>query len=184
MFSGPMPMAEFRKRIWDQAFGGGDPLRDIAPGLDRSPDRRHRNRRPAPAQALLGQPRIGRALHLLLPDPHPDHRPAAADPRRQDQRSLRDAPALHPSAGIGLRHHLSEPVHAELLPPKGGLQPSMSPSSVARCNTAEPPTALPTTGKKVAIIGGGPAAWRWPGNWPWTGSRPISLKRPTRSAAS
>ncbi|MBV5316750.1 MAG: glutamate synthase, partial [Desulfobulbaceae bacterium] len=27
MFSGPMPMAEFRKRIWDQAFGGGDPLR-------------------------------------------------------------------------------------------------------------------------------------------------------------
>jgi hypothetical protein len=36
MFSGPMPMAEFRKSIWDQGFGGGDPLRDIAPGLERS----------------------------------------------------------------------------------------------------------------------------------------------------
>jgi len=36
MFSGPMPMAEFAKRVWSQGFGGGDPLRDIAPGLDRS----------------------------------------------------------------------------------------------------------------------------------------------------
>lgn len=36
MFSGPMPMAEFRRRIWDQGFGGGDPLRDLAPGLERS----------------------------------------------------------------------------------------------------------------------------------------------------
>jgi NADPH-dependent glutamate synthase beta subunit-like oxidoreductase/ferredoxin len=37
MFSGPMPMAEFRNKHWNQAFGGGDPLRDLAPGLDRSP---------------------------------------------------------------------------------------------------------------------------------------------------
>lgn len=36
MFSGPMPMAEFRTKAWDKAFGG-DPLRDLAPGLDRSP---------------------------------------------------------------------------------------------------------------------------------------------------
>jgi len=36
IFSGPMPMAEFRAKIWDKAFGG-DPLRDLAPGLDRSP---------------------------------------------------------------------------------------------------------------------------------------------------
>jgi NADPH-dependent glutamate synthase beta subunit-like oxidoreductase/glutamate synthase domain-containing protein 3 len=36
MFSGPMPMAEFKKKIWDPGFGGGDPLRDLAPGLDRS----------------------------------------------------------------------------------------------------------------------------------------------------
>ncbi len=37
MFSGPMPMAEFRNKHWNKAFGGGDPLRDLAPGLDRSP---------------------------------------------------------------------------------------------------------------------------------------------------
>lgn len=37
MFSGPMAMAEFRSKFWNKAFGGGDPLRDLAPGLDRSP---------------------------------------------------------------------------------------------------------------------------------------------------
>jgi NADPH-dependent glutamate synthase beta subunit-like oxidoreductase/glutamate synthase domain-containing protein 3/ferredoxin len=37
MWSGPMPMAEFRRRFWNTAFGGGDPLRDLAPGQDRSP---------------------------------------------------------------------------------------------------------------------------------------------------
>ncbi|MCI5121893.1 MAG: glutamate synthase, partial [Candidatus Electrothrix sp. AUS4] len=36
MFSGPMPMSEFAARIWKNGFGGGDPLRDLAPGLDRS----------------------------------------------------------------------------------------------------------------------------------------------------
>lgn len=36
MFSGPMPMAEYRNTFWNHAFGGGDPLRDLAPGLDRS----------------------------------------------------------------------------------------------------------------------------------------------------
>ncbi len=36
MFSGPMPMAEFRNNFWNNAFGGGDPLRDLSPGLDRS----------------------------------------------------------------------------------------------------------------------------------------------------
>lgn len=37
MFSGPMPMAEFKKKIWEPGFKGGDPLRDLAPGLDRTP---------------------------------------------------------------------------------------------------------------------------------------------------
>ncbi|MFW2366621.1 MAG: FAD-dependent oxidoreductase [Desulforhopalus sp.] len=35
MFSGPMPMAQFRNEQWNKALGG-DPLRDLAPGLDRS----------------------------------------------------------------------------------------------------------------------------------------------------
>lgn len=34
--SGPMPMSEFAKRVWSAGFGGGDPLRDLAPMLDRS----------------------------------------------------------------------------------------------------------------------------------------------------
>lgn len=43
MFSGPMPMEQFRNKIWNAGFAGpdapagGDPLRDLAPGLDRSP---------------------------------------------------------------------------------------------------------------------------------------------------
>jgi len=37
MFSGPMPMSEFKMKIWNPGFGGGDPIRDLAPGLDRSP---------------------------------------------------------------------------------------------------------------------------------------------------
>ncbi|MCK4840097.1 MAG: glutamate synthase, partial [Desulfobulbaceae bacterium] len=37
MFSGPMPMAEFKQKIWNPGFAGGDPIRDLAPGLDRSP---------------------------------------------------------------------------------------------------------------------------------------------------
>ncbi|MBU0673661.1 MAG: FAD-dependent oxidoreductase [Proteobacteria bacterium] len=37
MYSGPMSMAEFKRKIWDKGFGGGDPIRDLAPGLDRSP---------------------------------------------------------------------------------------------------------------------------------------------------
>ncbi len=37
MWSGPMPMAQFRQEFWSNAFGGGDPLRDLSPGLDRSP---------------------------------------------------------------------------------------------------------------------------------------------------
>ena len=36
MWSGPMPMAQFREDFWNKAFGGGDPLRDLSPGLDRS----------------------------------------------------------------------------------------------------------------------------------------------------
>ena len=36
MYSGPMAMAEFRNEHWNKALGG-DALRDLAPGLDRSP---------------------------------------------------------------------------------------------------------------------------------------------------
>ncbi len=35
-FSGPLPMEDFRRNYWEKTFGG-DPIRDLAPGLDRSP---------------------------------------------------------------------------------------------------------------------------------------------------
>ncbi len=35
MWSGPMPMAQYKEQFWNKAFGGGDPLRDLSPGLDR-----------------------------------------------------------------------------------------------------------------------------------------------------
>ena len=37
MFSGLMPMQDFKNNIWNKGFGGGDPLRDLEPGLDRTP---------------------------------------------------------------------------------------------------------------------------------------------------
>ena len=37
MKTSPMPMSEFVRKIWNPGFGGGDPIRDLAPGLDRSP---------------------------------------------------------------------------------------------------------------------------------------------------
>ena len=76
MFSGPMPMAEFRRRIWDRGFGGGDPLRDLAPGLERdligvieTGDARRK-------KTVLGQPGFRRPLYLFLPDSYP--RPSIA----------------------------------------------------------------------------------------------------------
>ncbi|PLX51203.1 MAG: glutamate synthase [Desulfobulbaceae bacterium] len=36
MKTSPMPMEEFKQKIWNPGFGGGDPIRDLAPGLDRS----------------------------------------------------------------------------------------------------------------------------------------------------
>ncbi|HIJ77936.1 MAG: FAD-dependent oxidoreductase [Desulfobulbaceae bacterium] len=36
MKTDPMSMAEFKQKIWNPGFGGGDPIRDLAPGLDRS----------------------------------------------------------------------------------------------------------------------------------------------------
>ena len=36
MKTDPMSMAEFKHKIWNPGFGGGDPIRDLAPGLDRS----------------------------------------------------------------------------------------------------------------------------------------------------
>ncbi len=147
-----------------KAFGG-DPLRDLAPGLDRSPiglivtgELRRR-------QPLLGQPGNSGALHLLLPGPHSHHRPAAPHPRRQGRGGLRTGAAVHAAARLGLRRDLPQPLRAELFAAECGQGHRYRPAGPRSIKDAQPPkTAKKATGKKVAIIGGGPAgmnvAWQ------------------------
>lgn len=156
MFSGPMPMAEFRKRIWDQGFGGGDPLRDIAPGLDRSPIK------------------VIETGDLRRRKPHWINRDSAAPctfycpvhiPTIDRLRLIREG-KLNEAYEMLLRY---TPLPASVC---GTICPNLCMQNCSRqqvdfsidvsilgraVNTAEPPPALPKTGKKVAIIGGGPA---------------------------
>ncbi|MHB1349282.1 MAG: glutamate synthase [Desulforudis sp.] len=155
MFSGPMPMPEFRKRIWDQGFGGGDPLRDLAPGLDRS---------------VIGVIETG---ELRRRKPFWINRDSAAPctfycpihiPTIDRLRLIRDG-KLNEAYEMLLRY---TPLPASVC---GTICPNLCMQNCSRkkvdfsidvsilgraVNTAEPPTTLPKTGKKVAIIGGGP----------------------------
>ncbi|MDH3327916.1 MAG: FAD-dependent oxidoreductase [Desulfobulbaceae bacterium] len=155
MFSGPMPMEEFRKRIWDQGFGGGDPLRDLAPDLDRS---------------VIGVIETG---DLRRRKPHWVNRDSAAPctfycpihiPTVDRLRLIRDG-KLDEAYEMILRY---TPLPASVC---GTICPNLCMENCSRkavdfsidvavlgraVNTAEPPKTLPPTGKKVAIIGGGP----------------------------
>jgi NADPH-dependent glutamate synthase beta subunit-like oxidoreductase/glutamate synthase domain-containing protein 3/NAD-dependent dihydropyrimidine dehydrogenase PreA subunit len=155
MFSGPMPMPEFRKRIWDQGFGGGDPLRDIAPGLERS---------------VIGVIETG---DLRRRKPFWVNRDSAAPctfycpvhiPTIDRLRLIREG-KLNEAYEMLLRY---TPLPASVC---GTICPNLCMQNCSRrkvdfsidvsilgraVHTAEPPTALPPTGKKVAIIGGGP----------------------------
>ena len=155
MFSGPMPMAEFRKRIWDQGFGGGDPLRDLAPGLDRS---------------VIGVIETG---DLRRRKPYWVNRDSAAPctfycpihiPTVDRLRLIREG-KLEEAYEMLLRY---TPLPASVC---GTICPNLCMENCSRktvdysidvsvlgraVNTAEPLKAQPPTGKKVAIIGGGP----------------------------
>lgn len=163
MFSGPMPMAEFRNNHWNKAFGGGDPLRDLAPGLDRSPigaietgDLRRKvpywanNESAAPCTyscpvhiptverlRLLREGKSDEAYELLL-----RYTPLPA--------SICGAVCPNLCVENCSRKDVDEPVNAQILG-----------QAVGRTSAPKP---LPATGKKVAIIGGGPggmnAAWQ------------------------
>lgn len=163
MFSGPMPMAEFRNKFWNRAFGGGDPLRDIAPGLDRSPidtvpTGELRRKKPfwanresaAPCTyfcpvhiptvdrlRLIREGKIDEAYQMLLRyTPLPASVCGAICPNLCMQNCSR--------AGV------DEPIDIQVL-------------GRAVANVPAPPMAAPM-GRKVAIIGGGPAgmnaAWQ------------------------
>ncbi|NIA05279.1 MAG: FAD-dependent oxidoreductase [Proteobacteria bacterium] len=156
MFSGPMPMAEFRHRIWSQGFGGGDPLRDLAPDLDRS---------------VIGVIETG---DLRRRKPFWANRDSAAPctfycpmhiPTIDRLRLIREG-RTEEAYEMLLRY---TPLPASVC---GTICPNLCMQNCSRrkvdfsidvqvlgraVRTAEPPKTLPATGNKVAIIGGGPA---------------------------
>ncbi|CAG37353.1 FAD-dependent oxidoreductase [Desulfotalea psychrophila] len=162
MWAGPMPMAEFRREHWDKTFGG-DPLRDIAPGLDRSPInaittgelRRKKpywanNEYSAPCTyycpihiptverlRLLREGRADEAYELLLRyTPLPASVCGAICPNQCIQNCSRKG--------------VDEAIDTQILGRAAGHFPAPKPAAA--------------TGKRVAIIGGGPggmnAAWQ------------------------
>lgn len=155
MFSGPMPMAEFRKRIWNQGFGGGDPLRDLAPSLDRS---------------VIGVIETG---DLRRRKPYWVNRDSAAPctfycpihiPTVDRLRLIREG-RLDEAYEMLLRYTpLPASVCGTICPnlcmencSRKAVDFSIDVSVLGRAvNTAEPLKTPPPTGRKVAIIGGGP----------------------------
>ncbi len=162
MFSGPMPMAEFRTKVWDKAFGG-DPLRDLAPGLDRSPiglieSGELRRRRPYWANHESAAPCTFYC---------PVHIPTIDRLRLIREGKLDDAYEL-------ILQHTPLPgsVCGAVCPnlcmencSRQGVDSSIDVAMLGRSvkDIAAPETAKPT-GNRVAIIGGGPggmnAAWQ------------------------
>ena len=155
MFSGPMPMAEFRHKVWDKGFGGGDPLSDLSPGLDRSAiglieTNELRRKRPfwlnqessAPCSfycpvhiptidrlRLLREGKLQEAYELIL-----DYTPFPA--------SVCGAICPNLCMENCSRQVVDEPIDVALLG-----------RSILN---VPPPATKPSKGKKVAVIGGGP----------------------------
>ena len=156
MFTGPMPMAEFRKRIWDKGFGGGDPLRDIAPGLERGligvvetgEFRRKKpfwNNRSSAAPCTFFCP-----IHI----PTIDRLRMIREGRNEEayEMLLRYSPFPASVCGIICPNLCIQNCSREK------VDYSIDASVLGRAvQKVDPPEALPPTGKKVAIIGGGPA---------------------------
>ncbi len=162
IFSGPMPMTEFRRKVWEPAFGG-DPLRDLAPGLDRSPipvitTGELRRRRPYWANQEAAAPCTFYC---------PVHIPTV------DRLRLIREGRIDEAYDLILRY---TPLPASVC---GNICPNLCVQNCSRQGVderidvpllgravldAKPPAAKPATGKKVAIIGGGPGgmntAWQ------------------------
>ena len=162
MFSGPMAMAEFRNEHWNKVLGG-DPLRDLAPGLDRSPiativtgDLRRKQPYWANAESaapctyycpvhiptvdrlrLIREGKIDEAYEMLL-----QYTPLPA--------SVCGAVCPNLCMDNCSRRGVDDPIDVQVLGRAVG-------------DSKAPPTAAPL-GKKVAVIGGGPAgmnvAWQ------------------------
>lgn len=159
---GPMSMQDFRTKVWEAAFGG-DPLRDIAPGLDRSPI----------GLIVTGELRrrvpywANRANAAPCTFYCPTHIPTV------DRLRLIREGKIEESYELTLRY---TPFPASVC---GAICPNLCMEQCSRQEVdasidiamlgravldAKLPAAKPCIGKKVAIIGGGPAgmnaAWQ------------------------
>lgn len=163
MFSGPMPMGEFRRRIWDQGFGGGDPLRDIAPGLERSligviEPGEFRRKKPFWANRDSAAPCT---FYCPIHIPTIDRLRMIREGRTEEayEMLLRYTPLPASVCGTICPNLCIQNCSREK------IDYSIDASVLGRAVQAvEPPQSKAPIGKKVAIIGGGPAgmaaAWQ------------------------
>lgn len=163
MFSGPMPMEEFKRKIWNPGFGGGDPIRDLAPGLDRSPiglieTGELRRRKPFWANRDKAAPC---AYYCPVHIPTVDRLRLMREGKEKEAYELLMEYTPLPASVCGhicpnlcmqncSRQLVDEKIDVQML------------GRAAR--DAKPPKPAKPLGKKVAIIGGGPAgmnaAWQ------------------------
>ncbi len=155
IFSGPMPMQEFRIKVWDKGLGG-DPLRDLAPGLDRSPIGLIENgelRRKVPYWANR-ESAAPCAFYCPIHIPTVDRLRLLREGKGQEAYELILKYTPFPASVCGAicpnlcmencsRQTIDAPIDVGLL----GRALKDSPA----------PEEKPATGKRVAIIGGGPA---------------------------
>jgi len=162
MFSGPMPMGEFRAKVWDKAFGG-DPLRDLAPGLDRSPiglieTGDLRRRRPYWANHESAAPcTFYCPVHIPTIDRLRLIREGELD--RAYELVLQHTPFPGSVCGAICPNLCMEGCSRQM------VDTSIDVAMLGRAVKDVPaPPSGPATGKKVAIVGGGPAgmnaAWQ------------------------
>ncbi len=156
MFSGPMPMSEFSKRVWSAGFGGGDPLRDLAPGLDRSvigvvESGEMRRRKPFWANRDSAAPCT---YYCPMHIPTIDRLRLIREGKNDEAYEMLLRYTPFPASVCGTicpnlciqncsRKKVDYSIDASVL------------GQAVR--TVDPPKAKPSTGHKVAIIGGGPA---------------------------
>ncbi|MFC1524664.1 FAD-dependent oxidoreductase [Thermodesulfobacteriota bacterium] len=162
MFSGPMPMTEFRTKIWDKAFGG-DPLRDLAPGLDRSPiglieTGELRRKRPYWANHEAAAPCT---FYCPVHIPTIDRLRLIRDGKMDEayELVLKHTPLPGSICGAICPNLCMEGCSRQV------VDKSIDVAMLGRSVKDSPsPKTAPAIGKKVAIIGGGPAgmnaAWQ------------------------
>ena len=152
----PMSMELFRRQIWNKGFGGGDPLRDLAPTLDRSPigliePGELRRKKPFWANRQSAAPCT---FYCPIHIPTIDRLRLLREGRNQEayEMLLRYTPLPASVCGAICPNLCIQNCS------RGKIDSTIDVSVLGRAiQSSEPPEPLPSIGKRVAIIGGGPA---------------------------